>query len=220
MLVASVRCSARRRSTSSTCRSTRSARSSCSRSGVSLILFYGGLNLSLPVLRRVWIGLGMLVVPGVVLTAAVMGVAAHLAFDLSWTAALLMGAVLVAHRPGDPDPAVRALAAAAEGRPDGGRRVGLQRPHRRGSGAGARRRPAERRATRVTDPAGEFLVDLAISTVIGIVAGVVLAAAISSRRSGIWRESSALAVLAVVTISFFSLDSPAAAATWARSWRG
>ena len=62
--------------------------------------------------------------------------------------------------------------------------------------------------------------DLAISTVIGIVAGVVLAAAISSDRSGIWRESAPLAVLTVVTISFFSLDTPAAAATWARSWPG
>ena len=62
--------------------------------GVSLILFYGGLNLSLAVLRRVWVGLGMLVIPGVVLTAVVTGVVAHFAFDLSWTAALLMGAVL------------------------------------------------------------------------------------------------------------------------------
>ena len=52
----------------------------------------------------------------------------------------------------------------------------------------------------------EFAVDLGISTVIGIVAGVLLAAAISSHRAGIWRESSAIAVLAVVTISFFSLD--------------
>src|SRR5215216_7202501 len=34
--------------------------------GVSLILFYGGLSLSLLVLRKVWIGLGLLVVPGVV----------------------------------------------------------------------------------------------------------------------------------------------------------
>ena len=67
--------------------------------GVSLILFYGGLNLSVDVLRRVWIGLGMLVIPGVVLTAVITGVVAHLAFDLSWTAALLMGAVLA---PTDP----------------------------------------------------------------------------------------------------------------------
>ena len=49
--------------------------------------------------------------------------------------------------------------------------------------------------------------DLGISTVIGIVAGVLLAATISSRRAGIWRESSAAAVLAVVTIGYFSLDS-------------
>jgi potassium/hydrogen antiporter len=58
----------------------------------------------------------------------------------------------------------------------------------------------------VTGPAGEFLVDLGISTVIGIVAGVVLSAAISSDRMGVWRESEAIAVLAVITISFFSLD--------------
>jgi potassium/hydrogen antiporter len=174
--------------------------------GVSLILFYGGLNLSLPVLRRVWIGLGLLVVPGVVLTAAVVGLAAYLVFDIEWTAALLMGAVLA---PTDPailiplfvrsrlrakvaqtvvaesafnDPTGAALALALAG-------VLL-------SGDGS-----------LTHPAGDFLVDLLISTVIGVVAGIGLAAAISSHRSGIWRESSALAVLTVVTISFFSLDS-------------
>src|SRR5215218_10803220 len=41
--------------------------------GVSLILFYGGLSLSVPVLRRVWASLALLAVPGVVLTAAVLG---------------------------------------------------------------------------------------------------------------------------------------------------
>ena len=59
----------------------------------------------------------------------------------------------------------------------------------------------------VAKPVGEFAIDLGISTVIGILAGVGLAAVISSRRAGVWRESSALAVLAVVTISYFSLDS-------------
>ena len=62
--------------------------------GVSLILFYGGLNLSLPLLRRVWVGLSMLVVPGVILTTLVVGAAAYLVFDLPWSAALLVGAVL------------------------------------------------------------------------------------------------------------------------------
>ena len=59
----------------------------------------------------------------------------------------------------------------------------------------------------LTHPVSDFLVDLLISTVLGVVAGIGLAAAISSQRSGVWRESSALAVLTVVTISFFSLDS-------------
>ena len=113
--------------------------------GVSLILFYGGLNLSLPVLRKVWIGLGLLVVPGVVLTAAVVSVhgAPGLRPGLDRRAADGRGAR--ADRPGDPDPAVRALAAAAQGRADGRRRVGLQRPDRGGAGADDGRRPAERR---------------------------------------------------------------------------
>ena len=38
--------------------------------GVSAILFHGGLNLSLGVLQRVAVSLGMLAVPGVVITAA------------------------------------------------------------------------------------------------------------------------------------------------------
>src|ERR671911_1987544 len=50
--------------------------------GVSLILFYGGLSLSLPVLRRVWVTLSMLAVPGMLLTAGVVGGHAPLAFRL------------------------------------------------------------------------------------------------------------------------------------------
>ena len=173
--------------------------------GVSIILFYGGLELSLPVLRKVWLGLGMLVVPGVILTTLVVGAAAYLVFDLPWSAALLVGAIL---SPTDPailiplftrsrvrlkvaqtvvaesalnDPTGAALALALAG-------VVLTGDNSIGA------------------PASEFLVDLAVSTVIGVVAGIVLAGAISSHRAGIWRESSAIAVLAVVTISFFSLD--------------
>jgi cell volume regulation protein A len=174
--------------------------------GVSMILFYGGLNLSLPVLRQVWVSLGLLVVPGVILTALVTGLVAYAVFDFSWEAALLLGAVLA---PTDPailiplfinsrlrqkiaqtvvaesafnDPTGAALALAFAG-------VLL-------SGDGG-----------ITEPVAEFAVDLGISTVLGILAGVLLAATISSRRAGIWRESSALAVLGVVSISYFSLDS-------------
>jgi potassium/hydrogen antiporter len=174
--------------------------------GVSLILFYGGLSLSVGVLRQVWVGLTMLALPGVLITTLITGTAAHLAFDLPWTAALLMGAIL---SPTDPailiplfvrsrlrpklaqtvvaesalnDPTAAVLALALAGALISG-------------------------GSSVAKPAVDFAVDLGISTAIGIVAGVLLAATISSRRTGIWRESSAAAVLTVVTISFFSLDS-------------
>ena len=113
--------------------------------GVSMILFYGGLNLSVDVLQRVWVGLGMLVIPGVLLTAVITGVVAHLAFDLSWTAALLMGAVLA-----PTDPAILIpLFVRSRLRPKVAQTVvaesAFNDPDRRGAGAGARGRPAERR---------------------------------------------------------------------------
>ena len=58
----------------------------------------------------------------------------------------------------------------------------------------------------LTGPAGDFVGQLVLSTAGGVLAGVVLSAAISSRRTGIWRESSAIAVLAVVAMSYVSLD--------------
>ena len=174
--------------------------------GVSLILFYGGLNLSVGVLRRVWVGLGMLVVPGVILTAAIVGVAAHLAFDLPWYAALLMGAVLAPTDPAiliplfirsrlRPKVAQTVVAESAFNDPTGSgagagtRRAAAERRRlARGAGRGVRRRPRDQHRARGRR-------------------GVLLAAVISSHRAGIWRESSAAAVLAVVTIGYFSLDS-------------
>src|SRR5829696_9343239 len=174
--------------------------------GVSLILFYGGLNLSLPVLRRVWISMGLLVVPGVVLTAAVVAVTAHAVFDLEWTAALLMGAVLAPTDPAiliplfirsrlRPKVAQTVVAESAFNDPTGAV-LALALAGLLLSGGGS-----------LAEPVEEFVVDLGISTVLGALAGVLLAATISSHRAGIWRESSTAAVLAVVTIGYFSLDS-------------
>lgn len=177
--------------------------------GVSLILFYGGLNLNVSVLRKVWVSLGMLALPGVVLTALVTGAVAHLAFDLSWTAALLMGAVLA---PTDPailiplfirsrlrEKVAQTVVAESAFNDPTGAVLALALAGVLISGDSSLATPVE-----------EFVVDLGISTVIGVVAGVLLAATISSHRVGIWRESSAAAVLMVVTISFFSLDSAGA----------
>ena len=174
--------------------------------GVSMILFYGGLNLSLPLLRRVWVALGLLVVPGVVITAVVAGIAAYAVFDLSWTAALLLGAVLA---PTDPailiplfigsrlrEKVAQTVVAESAFNDPTGAALALTLAGVLLSGEGG-----------VMEPAAEFVADLAISTVIGIAGGLLLAATISSRRVGIWRESAGLAVLAVVAIGYFSLDS-------------
>jgi cell volume regulation protein A len=174
--------------------------------GVSLILFYGGLNLSLRVLRRVWVALGLLVLPGVVATALVVGLVAHLVFDLSFTASLLLGAVLA-----PTDPAILIpLFIRSRLRPKLAQTIVAESAFNDPTGAALALALAGvvlSGEASVADPVMEFAVDLGISTVIGVVAGVGLAAVISSRRAGVWRESSALAVLTVITISYFSLDS-------------
>jgi potassium/hydrogen antiporter len=174
--------------------------------GVSLILFYGGLNLSVVVLKRVWVALGLLVVPGVVLTAVVTGLVAYLVFDLSFTGAVLLGAVLA-----PTDPAILIpLFIRSKLRPKLAQTIIAESAFNDPTGAALALALAGvviSGEASVAEPVGEFAIDLGISTVIGVIAGVGLAAVISSRRAGVWRESSALAVLTVVTISFFSLDS-------------
>ena len=71
----------------------------------------------------------------------------------------------------------------------------------------------------VTEPLEDFVVDLAISTAIGVVFGLVLSAAVSSRRAGIWGESAAIAVMAVVAAATSRSTRPGEAATSARSSR-
>ncbi|MGH2712978.1 MAG: cation:proton antiporter [Thermoleophilaceae bacterium] len=174
--------------------------------GVSLILFYGGLNLSLPVLQRVWFGLGLLVVPGVVVTAVVTGLVAHLVFDLSFTGAVLLGAVLA-----PTDPAILIpLFIRSRVRPKLAQTIVAESAFNDPTGAALALALAGvviSGDSSVAEPVAEFAVDLGVSTVIGVIAGLGLAAVISSRRAGIWRESSPLAVLTVVTIGYFSLDS-------------
>jgi cell volume regulation protein A len=174
--------------------------------GVSFILFHGGLQLSVRVLSKVVLGLGMLAVPGVVLTAVVTGAAAALAFDLPLTTGLLIGAALAPTDPAILIPLFERLrlrprlsqtiiAESALNDPTGAvltlAFVGVVL-----SGKAS-----------LTDPLLEFVIDLAVSTAIGVVFGVVLSATISSHRAGIWRESAVVAVMMVVAGGYFSIDS-------------
>jgi cell volume regulation protein A len=173
--------------------------------GVSMILFHGGLGLALSVLRPVAVGLGLLAVPGVVITALVTGAVAALAFDLPYEAGLLVGAVLAPTDPAiliplfermrvrpkvvqtvvaesalnDPTGAVLALAVAAFVLGEG---------------------------DALTDPFVEFVADVALSAALGIGFGVLLAVVVSNRRLGLWRESPSIAVLLVVSAGYFTID--------------
>jgi potassium/hydrogen antiporter len=138
--------------------------------GVSLILFYGGLNLSVALLQRVWVGLGLLVLPGVVVTAVVTGLVAHLVFDLSLTASLLLGAVLA-----PTDPAILIpLFVRSRVRPKVAQTIVAESAFNDPTGAALALALAGVVLTgdeSVAEPVAEFAVDLAISTVIGAIAG-------------------------------------------------
>jgi cell volume regulation protein A len=173
--------------------------------GVSSILFYGGLNLSLDILRKVWVSLGLLSVLGVIVTAIVTGAAAALVFGLPYEQGLLIGAVL-----SPTDPAILIpLFIGSRLRAKVAQTVVAESAFNDPTGAVLALAVAGALLSgqnSLTGPAGDFVGQLALSTAGGVLAGVVLSAAISSRRTGIWRESSAIAVLAVVAMSYVSLD--------------
>jgi potassium/hydrogen antiporter len=173
--------------------------------GVSFILFHGGLGLSFRVLRPIAVGIGLLAIPGVLLTALVTGAVAAAAFGVPFNVGFLIGAVLAPTDPAiliplfermrvrpkvvqaviaesalnDPTGAVLALAVAAFVLEGGGS---------------------------FATPLYEFLRDLGISTAIGVGFGLVLAGAVSHRRIGVWQETPAIAVLLIVAAGFFSIN--------------
>ena len=67
--------------------------------GASYILFDGGASLRFGVLKQVWITIVVLATVGVVLTAAVTGLAAYYAFGVPLIVALLLGATLASTDP-------------------------------------------------------------------------------------------------------------------------
>ncbi|WP_433619798.1 cation:proton antiporter [Paenibacillus cellulositrophicus] len=67
--------------------------------GSALILFDGGRNLKLSGLRKVWITLSMLSVPGVIVTTLIVGAAVHYLFGLDWLIAFLAAAVIASTDP-------------------------------------------------------------------------------------------------------------------------
>ena len=67
--------------------------------GASYILFDGGASLRFSVLKQVWITIVVIATVGVLITAAVTGLAAHIVLGMPWIVALLLGAVLASTDP-------------------------------------------------------------------------------------------------------------------------
>jgi potassium/hydrogen antiporter len=67
--------------------------------GASYILFDGGASLRFKVLKQVWITIVVISTIGVLITAGVVGFAAHFVLGVSWMVALLLGAVLASTDP-------------------------------------------------------------------------------------------------------------------------
>ena len=155
--------------------------------GVSFILFYGGLGLSVHVLRRVALGLGMLAIPGVLITCVVTGIVATWAFGVSLQEGLLIGAVVA-----PTDPAILIpLFTGLRVRPKVAQTIVAESALNDPTGAVL----ALSLAAVVIDggslsgPLAEFVKALCISTAVGVAIGLILAVVISDRRFGIWRES-------------------------------
>ena len=67
--------------------------------GASYVLFDGGASLRLDVLKRVWITIVILSTVGVLVTAAITGLAAYLILGVPWIVALLLGAAMASTDP-------------------------------------------------------------------------------------------------------------------------
>lgn len=173
--------------------------------GVSFILFHGGLHLSTRVLGRVAFGLGMLVLPGVIVTAAICGLVSSVVFDVPVTTGLLIGAALAPTDPAILIPLFERMglrpklqqtivAESALNDPTGAvlalTMLGVVAS---GGGFGA-------------GPVLDFMKELGVSTGLGIAFGVLLAYVVSHSRFGLWRETAGVAVLAVVSITFFTVQ--------------
>ena len=174
--------------------------------GVALILFHGGLGISLRVIRTTAVGLLLLAIPGVAITAAITGAAIQPLFDTTWPIALMAGAALASTDPAiliplferlglRPRVAQTVIAESALNDPMGtivtltmsGIVIagGLSGGAFSGNG-----------------PLADFLRSIGIGLVVGIVGGVLIALLLSSHRFGVLRESAAATVLALVALAY------------------
>jgi potassium/hydrogen antiporter len=173
--------------------------------GVSLILFHGGLQISLRVISQTAVGLGLLVLPGVLVTALIVAVVAAPVFSVPFTVALLLGSVLAATDPAILIPlfdrlrirrkvAQTVIAESAFNDPTGTILALTVAAAVVGGGV------------TTSDTIVDFGQSLVLGALFGIVGGVLLVVMLSSHSVGVWAESPAVVVLALVSLQYFTAD--------------
>lgn len=177
--------------------------------GVALILFHGGLGISLRVISATMVGLLLLAIPGVMITAGIVAAAIVPLFGVPWDIALLCGAVLAATDPAILVPLFERLGL----RPRVGQTViaesALNDPMSAVLAltlAGVVTAGGLTGAFTADGALVEFLRSIAIGLGIGLIGGVVIAALLSTHRFGVLRESIAATLLAVVALEYFTAE--------------
>jgi cell volume regulation protein A len=174
--------------------------------GVALILFHGGMGISLRVIRETAVGLLLLAIPGVMVTAAITGAAIQPLFGTTWPIALMAGAALAATDPAiliplferlglRPRVAQTVVAESAINDPMGTiLTLTLSGVVVAGGLTGG--------ALSGNGPLVEFLRSIGLGLAIGVVGGVLIAALLSSHRFGVLRESAGATLLALVALAY------------------
>jgi cell volume regulation protein A len=174
--------------------------------GVAMILFHGGVGISLRVISRTAVGLGLLVLPGVAITAFIVAVVISPIFGVSLLVAFMIGAVLASTDPAIIIPLFERLGL----RPKVSQTVIAESAFNDVTGTVlvlTLVEVVEAGHFTVSEPVFEFFKELALGGVIGIGAGLLLAYAVASTaRAGIWDESPGVAILAVVALVYFSSE--------------
>jgi potassium/hydrogen antiporter len=174
--------------------------------GVAMILFHGGVGISLRVISKTAFGLGMLVLPGVAITASIVALVVAPLFGVSLLVAFMIGAVLASTDPAIIIPLFERLGL----RPKVSQTVIAESAFNDVTGTVLTLTLVEVVSAghfTVIGPVLEFCKELALGGAIGVGAGLLLAYAVSSTaRVGIWDESPGVAILAVVALVYFSSE--------------
>jgi cell volume regulation protein A len=174
--------------------------------GVAMILFHGGVGISLRVISQTAVGLTLLVLPGIFITAFIVALAVAPIFGVSLLVAFMIGAVLASTDPAIIIPLFEKLGL----RQKVSQTVIAESAFNDVTGTVlvlTLVEVVEAGRFSVTAPIFEFSKELALGAVIGVGAGLLLAYAVASTaRAGIWDESPGVAILAVVAIVYFSSE--------------